>query len=226
MKFAQEWLKYKLDPWHRELLQTTELKVIVNASRQAGKSTIAAILILHRAFFRPRSTILIVCPVLRQSTELIKKVKGLLTMLPIQAQLKRESEELIEFENGSRVICLSGEDANIRSFSADLIIVDEASRVKHSVILALLPMTVATKGRMILLSTPWGKRGFFWETWMKGSSDWRRIKVTANESTVIDQDTFESHKSSMPEWFFRQEYHSEFLQRKDQLFSHDEVLNG
>ncbi len=62
------------DPWQRELLLSKEKRVILNCSRQSGKSTITAIIALHHALYNPGALVLLISRGYRQSTELFKKV--------------------------------------------------------------------------------------------------------------------------------------------------------
>lgn len=62
------------DPWQRQLLLSNQRQVLLNCSRQSGKSTAVAVLALHTALFQPRSLILLLSPSLRQSLELFRKV--------------------------------------------------------------------------------------------------------------------------------------------------------
>jgi hypothetical protein len=72
-------------------------------------------------------------------------------------------------KNGSRIVSLPSKEANIRGFSGvSLIIEDEASRVGDDLYLAMRPMLAVNQGRLILMSTPWGKRGHFFEAWEHG----------------------------------------------------------
>ena len=47
------------DPWQQELLLTEEKRVILNCSRQSGKSTLAAIIALHHALHDPAELVLV-----------------------------------------------------------------------------------------------------------------------------------------------------------------------
>jgi hypothetical protein len=67
--FAKEALGFVADPWQETLLRTTAMQVILNNSRQSGKSTVTAILALHKAVFMAGSLILLISPSLRQSKE-------------------------------------------------------------------------------------------------------------------------------------------------------------
>src|SRR3712207_4925031 len=64
------------DPWQEELLRSTSDRVLLNCSRQSGKSTMTAVIALHRALYHPGSLILCLAPALRQSQELFGKVLG------------------------------------------------------------------------------------------------------------------------------------------------------
>jgi hypothetical protein len=41
-------------------------------------------------------------------------------------------------------------------------------------------MLLTPRGRLIALSTPFGRRGFFFEAWT-GPEDWHRVKVSASD---------------------------------------------
>src|SRR4051794_40534427 len=62
------------DLWQEELLSSSASRVLLNCSRQSGKSTMAAVIALHRALFYPNSLVLCLAPALRQSQELTTKV--------------------------------------------------------------------------------------------------------------------------------------------------------
>ena len=58
--------------------------------------------------------------------------------------------------------------------SVSLLIIDEAARVPDDLYRAVRPMLAVSDGRLICLSTPYGKRGFFYEAWANGGDDWPR----------------------------------------------------
>jgi hypothetical protein len=64
------------DGWQEELLRSTSERVLLNCSRQSGKSTISGVIALHRALYHPGSLVLCLAPALRQSQELFGKVLG------------------------------------------------------------------------------------------------------------------------------------------------------
>jgi hypothetical protein len=46
------------DPWQLDLLRSGSQRVLLNITRQGGKSSMAAIIALHRALYHPQSLIL------------------------------------------------------------------------------------------------------------------------------------------------------------------------
>ena len=84
-------------------------------------------------------------------------------VLPLPEQ---ESLTRMELANGSRIISLPGSEKTVRGYSAaTLIIMDEAARIPDELLASVTPMLATTDGRLIALSTPAGKRGWFYEIW-------------------------------------------------------------
>ena len=83
-----------------------------------------------------------------------------------------ESALKTEFANGSRILALPGTERTIPGLAgAALVIIDEASRVEDELLAAVRPMlaTTAGGGRLIALTTPAGKRGWFFDAWTGGN---------------------------------------------------------
>ena len=158
------------DGWQRNLLASTAQQVAILASRQSGKSTTTAIIAAHRSAFVPDSLVLLLSPALRQAQELFLKVRGVLLALGEAAPPMAETSALrLELANGSRIICLPGREDTIRGYSGvALLLVDEAARVPDALYQAVRPMVAVSGGRIVLLSTPFGKRGFFHHEWVEG----------------------------------------------------------
>jgi len=67
-------------------------------------------------------------------------------------------------------------------------------------------MLAVSKGRLICLSTPFGKRGFFHDCWTRGGNDWHRIEVPADRIPRITPSFLAEECRALGEFWFRQEY--------------------
>jgi hypothetical protein len=214
------------DPWQRDLLESSSDRVLLNCCRQSGKSTMTAIVALHRALYHPGSLILCLAPALRQSVEVFGKVLGFYRDLdrPILAQAERKQS--LELENESRIVTLPGTEKTIRGFSgAALLIVDEASRVADELYFAVRPMLAVSGGSLMMLSTPYGKRGIFFEEWSQGEG-WERYEVLARACPRISSSFLEEEKRTLPARVYRQEYECSFEDTEDQVFSYEDVAGA
>ena len=222
LEFANA-LRIVPDPWQRELLQSEAPRVLLNCARQSGKSTMAGVVVLHKSLVAPGSLILILAPAERQAKELFSKVAeayhALGHVIPAESYRKLG----MELTNGSRIEALPGTEKTVRGFSGvDLLVVDEASRVADELYYAVRPMLAISGGRLMLLSTPYGKRGVFFEEWSQGEG-WERYEVPAAECPRIPASFLEEERMALPAWVYRQEYECSFEETEDQVFSHELV---
>jgi hypothetical protein len=135
-----------------------------------------------------------------------------------------DNEISLAFPNGSRIIGLPGTEATIRGFSAvALLLVDEAARVSDELYMAIRPMLAVSDGALWLMSTPFGKRGFFYEAWERGGSEWERIRVPAPECSRIPRKFLDEERATMGDRWFRQEYLCEFTDSVSGVFDRDLV---
>ena len=222
--FAVERLEFTPDAWQAEVLRSSGKNILLNCSRQAGKSTTTAIIALHEAHYQPQSLILLVSPSQRQSRELFVKVCGFLRMLEPRPILEEDNRLSFTLSNGSRVVSLPGTGETVRGFSAPrLVIEDEAAFVDDAVYGAVRPMLAVSGGRLILMSTPFGKRGHFFEAWRDGGTEWLRSEVTALQCPRISEEFLEKERQALGDLWFRQEYGCEFLETVDQVFRYDDI---
>ncbi len=223
VSFAGE-LGFVLDSWQQEVLRSTKKRQIFNCARQTGKSTISAILALHMAIYHFKSLVLLVSPSLRQSSELFRKVTDLLNKMMVRPKLIEDNKLSCTLVNKSRVVSLPSSEGTIRGFSgANLIIEDEASRVSDDLYMAIRPMLAVSNGKLILMSTPFGKRGHFFEEWDKGQG-WEKVQVKANECPRISPEFLEEERLSLGGWWYKQEYMCEFVETVDQVFGYELVM--
>ena len=211
------------DAWQKEFLRSSSDRVLLNCSRQSGKSTMSAVFALHRALYYPGSLVLCLAPTLRQSQELFAKVAGFYRDLgrPVPAQGERKL--YLELENDSRILTLPGSEKTIRGFSdAALLLLDEASRIEDELYYAVRPMLAVSGGSLMMLTTPYGKRGIFFEEWTS-SHAWERYEVPASQCPRISEEFLAEERADLPPFIFDQEYNCVFTETEDQVFSADLV---
>ncbi len=166
------------DPWQQEYLLDGSPSILLLNSRQAGKSTMTAAKALHRAMFEDGSLVLVIAAAERQALELMEKVRALYFGSPaVKLSGRGGTLGYMRFENGSRLVALPAKEATIRSYSGvSLLIIDEASRVPDSVYAALRPMLATSGGDIVLATSPFGMRGFFWKEWCNGlPAGWEEV---------------------------------------------------
>ena len=218
--FSQAALGVVLDPWQRDVVCSNAGRQLLLCCRQSGKSTTSAGLAMHTALYHAGALILIVSPSERQSKELFRKCIGIYRALGRPVAPETENKLALELVNGSRVVALPGQEHTIRSFSGvDLILEDEAARVDDDLYAAVRPMLAVSAGRLVLLSTPWGRRGHFYDAWEHGGDDWERVKITAAECPRIPAAFLEEERRALPELRYRSEYLVEFTDVEDGAFA-------
>lgn len=207
---VMERLNMTPDPWQRQVLQGKQRRLLLNCCRQAGKSTVVAAYALQRAMETDDLLVLVVSPSLRQSTELFRVLRRFHDRLANAAPLRQTAQELV-LANGSRIVSLPCNEETIRGFSCvGLLIIDEAARVPDDLYLAVRPMLAVSGGQLICMSTPWGKRGFFYEAWQSGGDDWQRIRVPAQDVPRIKPEFLAQERRTMRLAAFQQEYECSF----------------
>jgi hypothetical protein len=211
------------DPWQQELLRSQASRVLLLCSRQLGKSTSVACVALNEAYLNDDALILLSSKTERQAGELFAKIAKFHRTLQLVGTV-RDMALTLELANGSRIIALCGEGDNFRGFSDPrLCVVDEASIVSDSVLTALLPMLLVSGGRLVALSTPKGKRGWFYEKYISDETDWQRINARAADSPRISKERLEAQRRDLGDRQYSQEFLNEFIEAEGQLFS-DETI--
>jgi len=208
-----------LDPWQRDLMRSTAQRVLILASRQVGKTTVTALIAVATAVLKGGALVLILSPSQRQSGEMFRTVVRFLKELDGAPNIAAESTLRCELENASRICALPSSEATIRGFSAvDLIIVDEAARVPDELFAAVRPMLATSGGRMIMLSTPAGRRGAFFEQWTDENNDWHKVRVAASDCPRISQEFLDSELRELGQKQFESEYGLIFHDADEAMF--------
>jgi hypothetical protein len=130
---------------------------------------------------------------------------------PIPTAMDNPSVSKIELANGSRVIGLPGKEETVRSFSGvTLLIIDEAAKVSDDLYYSVRPMLAVSHGRLILLSTPFGQRGFFFHEWNRRDSGWKSYRLTWRDCPRLTEDFIAEERKAMGDSWVSQEYECSF----------------
>jgi hypothetical protein len=144
-------------------------------------------------------------------------------LLPAPPDLLEDNRLSLSVKGGGRVVSLPGSEQTIRGFSgASLIVLDEAARVEDQLYYAVRPMLATSNGRLVGMSTPFGKRGWYWREWSEGPS-WRKVQIPASQVPRISQAFLEEERAAMGDFYFRQEYLCEFVASSDSYFDYDSI---
>jgi len=223
--WASEVLGLQPDPWQAEVLRSDAKRILLNCSRQSGKSTTTAALALHTAIYQPGSLVLCLSPTLRQSGELFHNVARFYSLVAGEFPAAAESALRLELENGSRIVSLPGQEQTVRGYAGvSLLVVDEAARVADSLYYSVRPMLAVSNGRLIALSTPRGNRGWFYEAW-HSAEPWTKWEIPASKCPRIRPEFLEEERRVLGSWWFDQEYNCRFLDSQSQLLRKEDVDN-
>jgi hypothetical protein len=111
-------------------------------------------------------------------------------------------------------------NGKVRGVSAvSLMLFDEAAQMEDATYKSLRPMLAVSRGDLWLMSTPWGKRGFFYERWAHGGDRWMRMHVPATECPRIDPEFLEEERAEQGAMWFEQEYMGEFVDNGSEVFA-------
>lgn len=222
---------------HQDLiLNDNSKRILLNIARQTGKSTAAAIMAIHTAYFNNNSLVLIMSATKPQALEVIRKIKTFLNtsrftqwreLMPSSKENKAE----IELKNPgaktmSRIISVPSTEG-ARGYSPNLVICDEVAfwedqdNVFNQVV---LPMVDATDGRIMMLSTPNGRHGAFWDCY--NAKSWSTYTFNWKANPYNTPEKMEQKRETMTELQFRAEYGAEFVSSRDSFFTQSEIKNS
>lgn len=156
--------------WYEtEILSNHTLLIrIIKKSRQIGITTTISKEATWKAATTSNRLILIVSPSFRQSQQPMSMIHATVDTTPkLYDHITNKSRSEIAFDNGSRILSLPNNPDKLRVFSANDIYLDEAAFFENDAAMmrAIGPMLTATHGTLTIISTPFGKRGMFWEQW-------------------------------------------------------------
>ncbi|NWG75256.1 MAG: hypothetical protein HXY24_11720 [Rubrivivax sp.] len=143
--------------------------------------------------------------------------------LPRRYRTVVKSERRIDLVGGGSVQFVSADNPDaLRGETLSGLVVDEAAYVAdyvyHDV---LMPMLAVTLGRVLAISTPKRKRGWFYDLWRRGrggEEDVRSWQASSDRNPYIPALEIERLRRELPEMVFRREILAEFIDAVNAVF--------
>jgi len=213
------------DPWQADALRSRAPRVALNVHRQGGKSHVAALKAIHCAAYQPGSLVLVVSPSQRQSGELFRRISDMWRVMGRPIPADNENTTTLALSNGSRIVALPADPETIRGHAAArLLVIDEASRVSDELMVAARPMLAISQGQLLAISTPRGRRGWWFRAVTEHGSGWEVTTHRASENPRLSKAFLDAERSDMTDLDYRQEYECEFVDGAGSLFAADDVF--
>lgn len=187
-------------------------------SRQSGKSTMMLVTCLELLVKKDKN-IVYFTPTYKLAKTIFEKLSSL---FPKQLVKKSNSSDLVlQTLTNSQITFISGEAAQTaRGITATHIIIDEAAYIKNEVDgqsfwFNIVQPLIKVKGeKVILVSTPFGKSGFFYEFYLKGINNeegYKTIVKTIYDDSLVSRETIDLWKKNYPRLAWQCEYECKFI---------------
>ncbi len=212
-----------LDDWQQTILRKKPRRLLLNASRQCGKTLCVALLATHQAIYRERSLTVAVAVAQRQAAELVRTCRDIYVAVGRPEPAVSENKLSLELHNKSRILAVPSTEATIRGLShVDLLILDEASRVPDATYRAVLPFLATSDGKLALLSTPAGRRGFFYQAFVE-RDQWHYVEVPGVACTRIPATFLVEQRRKMSQDLYAQEWENAFNSSERGAFREEDI---
>lgn len=197
-----------------------ERTLVLCCGTRWGKSNLAAYIAL-KELMKSNKRIWIVAPTYDLGNKIFTYIeKFIVTGFPsLHSGIIKRPAPRVETPWGSWLEVKSGENAaGLLGEELDLVIIDEASRIKKDVwtnyIFARLAMR---KGKAVIISTPFGKNWFF-EEWVKADALGNAFHFETRDNPYLPEGEWERAKEKLPEHTFKQEYMATFMEDASSVF--------
>lgn len=202
---------------------------IICSGRQAGKSRFLSVSALHKAFTSPGSLTLVVSAGEIAAQRVLADIGALCAGPLLRGSVVDETKSRVVLSNGSQILSVPASQRQIRGWSVDLLILDEAAFIDSDLWRSAEPVIIARPGsRVILCSSPWGDiTHFFRSLWQRGMDRpdemFESWHWPSSISPLVDAGLLEEiRKRETPE-YFRREYLAEWTDSYGTFLSEAEI---
>lgn len=186
--------------------------------------------VLHALHHQDDFTVVLIAPF---ETQLIKFEEGLIELIEKSTTVKdnfkkwNKTKHTITFKNGSKLegYCTGGDKQSktadrVRGAGASMIVIDEADYISEDALQAVLAvMSDDPKCRILVSSTPTGKRGFFYNWCTDKTIGFKEFVFFSHVSPSYTKQADNLYRSTLSEDRYRKEYLAEFGTLVDALLT-------
>lgn len=212
-------------PWQVRSLQLETRFTAIVGPRQSGKSRSLATLALWVAFRSQRHRVLIVSAGEEASRRLLAEVRRVATASPLLAgSVVDEQAGLLTLSNGSEIRSVPASERQIRGWTVDLLLCDEAGLIPDDLLLgAAIPTTAARPdARIVLAGSAVTAAGAFYDHVTRGDGGAEHVRShrwALTDCEWISPTVIQAARESMTETRFAAEYEGVFASGADALFT-------
>jgi Helicase len=218
-----------LTDWQVDALRLEQRITAIVAPRQSGKSRSLAVLALWWAFRHREQKVLVVSAGEEASRRLLSAIRAIVSASPIlRDSAVDEQAGLLTLVNGSEIRSVPASERQVRGWSVDLLLVDEAALVPDDLLLgAAFPTTAARPdAKIVLASSATSATGAFYDHAIRGEAGSEHVRTFRWQlayATWISPSVIAAARDSMTEMRFNAEYMGVFASGQDALFTRQAI---
>lgn len=195
-------------------------EIVMNFSRQSGKTTMAEILLIE-TMVKKKCQCAYISPSYSQGKKVFREITQLLGQTKLIAK-KNSTDLTISLINGSYLQFFTAQSPTaIRGQTiSGLLVIDEAAYLPETTpdgqllwSMVIQPITKAKKPKILFISTPNGKQGLFYDKYLEGlnSDTVKTVECNIYEDTTVSKEDIELLRQTTPPLAWQQEFECKFL---------------
>ena len=204
-----------------ELYHSKDIReIVMNFSRQSGKTTMAEILLIE-TLVKSKTNCAYISPSYSQGKKVFREITQLLGQTQLIAK-KNSTDLTISLINGSFLQFFTAQSPTaIRGQTiSGLLVIDEAAYLPETTpdgqllwSMVIQPITKAKKPKILFISTPNGKQGLFYDKYLEGlnSDTVKTVECNIYEDTTVSKEDIELLRQTTPPLAWQQEFECKFL---------------
>ena len=204
-----------------ELYHSKDIReIVMNFSRQSGKTTMAEILLIE-TLVKSKTNCAYISPSYSQGKKVFREITQLLGQTQLIAK-KNSTDLTISLINGSFLQFFTAQSPTaIRGQTiSGLLVIDEAAYLPETTpdgqllwSMVIQPITKAKKPKILFISTPNGKQGLFYDKYLEGlnSDTVKTVECNIYGDTTVSKEDIELLRQTTPPLAWQQEFECKFL---------------